>query len=275
MIDIKHTLCSVCDTRASYGFIGQLESKCARHKEDLMFKQPRKRCIGNEMEECKEIATHGINEQVHCEEHSLENEICFISAKCIGCGRNDELLTKEKLCINFCRQNELYQLHKTQQKVKEKLVLKYLDENVESKNIISITDDKIVNKFCNYYRPDRIYDCITHYVIIEIDEFQHKKYKNNCPTNQDIELIRMHEIYNASGLPCIFLRFNPDNFVVKRKQQQVNMDKRLKILLNWIYKCIEMIPESEFETVKYKYLFYDEYNETDVNFLEIDDTKLV
>ncbi len=35
-----------------------------------------------------------------------------------------------------------------------------------------------------------------------------------------------------------------------------------------------MKPEKDFEPVKYKYLFYDNWSETDTSFNEIDDTML-
>ncbi len=86
----------------------------------------------------------------------------------------------------------------------------------------------------------------------------------------------MHEIQNACGLPCIFLRWNPDNFRVKGIiNKKYNMKERLKLLVKWLEKCFTMIPDKEgLLPVKYKYLFYDEYDETDISFLEIDDTKL-
>jgi hypothetical protein len=85
----------------------------------------------------------------------------------------------------------------------------------------------------------------------------------------------MHEIQNAAGLHCIFLRFNPDNFKVKGILQKVNMDKRLKILVKWINYCIEeMKPDKDLMPVKYKHLYYDEYNDKDVSFIEIDDYEL-
>jgi hypothetical protein len=160
------------------------------------------------------------------------------------------------------------------EKKKEKLVLDYLDKYVKLENTIDIKDDKIVDTYCNSYRPDRVYDVGTHSVIIEVDEDQHKGKRSNCSKGEIGELARMHEIQNAFGLPCIFLRFNPDNFRVSGKLQKVNMNERLKILVKWIEKCAEMKPDRELQPVKYKYLFYDEYNETDISFLEIDDTQL-
>jgi hypothetical protein len=73
-------------------------------------------------------------------------------------------------------------------------------------------------------------------------------------------------------MDVVFLRFNPNNFRVNGKLQKVNMQKRLEMLLKWTEYCIEKSPEatdSKESGVKYKYLFYNEYDETDTEFNEI------
>jgi hypothetical protein len=152
--------------------------------------------------------------------------------------------------------------------------MNYLDKYVKLSNIINITDDKVVSTYCNHYRPDRMYDVGTHCIIIEVDEDQHKGKRASCSKGEIGELARMHEIQNAVGMNCIFLRFNPDTFKVNNKKQSINMNERLKLLVKWIEKCEEMKPEKDLEPVKYKYLFYDDWSETDTSFKEIDDTML-
>lgn len=279
MSDITHKKCEKCDTRANYGYCGQEIIRCSKHKDENMFKTPKRTCIGNDEEDCKDVATYGIKEPTHCEEHSTNNEICLIASTCKECGRTDELLNKEGLCFNFCSLVKLDNDNKKHQKIKEITMLKYLDEFVKlSENIVKIQDDKIVNSYCNLYRPDRMYDCGTHIVIVECDEFQHKT-KKICDRYRDLEhaeLSRMHEIYNASGLPCIFLRWNPDNFRVNGMlNKKYNNKDRLKLLVKWIQQCFTMVPDKYITPVKYKYLFYDNFDETDISFLEIDDISLV
>ena len=53
------------------------------------------------------------------------------------------------------------------------------------------------------------------------------------------------------------------------------MNKRLKELVKWVEYCFEMKPVSSFMPVKYKYLYYDDFDESDLIFNEIDDTKFV
>jgi hypothetical protein len=279
MIDVTHTKCNIdnCNTRAYYGYCGQSAIYCATHRnshidKNFLYTQPKRRCIGNDDEECKDIAEYGKTEPTHCSDHKTDDEIHLVAQKCSQCCKND-LLNKEGLCITYCAPNQLYQQNKKEKK-KEMIVMNYLDNNVKIENIINIQDDKVVNTYCNYYRPDRIYDIGTHYVIIEVDEEQHKGKRSSCSKGEIGELARMHEIQNAVGMNCIFLRFNPDTFKVNNKIQKVSINQRLKLLVKWIEKCVEMRPDKDLQPVKYKYLYYDDWNETDITFKEIDDTKL-
>ena len=156
-------------------------------------------------------------------------------------------------------------------------MLKYLDEYVKNEGDYKIQDDRTVNSYCNMYRPDRMYDCGTHMVIVECDEHQHRNYKycSSYKSLEHSELCRMHEIQNAAGLPCIFIRWNPDDFKVEEKVcKNYNMKDRLKLLVKWIEYSIKSIPDNDLIPVKYKKLFYDNFDETDIEFKVINDIEL-
>jgi hypothetical protein len=276
MVDVKNKRCIIddCNTRPNYGYCGESPTRCSKHKDNVMFINPKRKCIGKDEEECNEIATYGIKEPTHCEEHSSINEISLVVSTCKKCGLKDSLVTRDKLCITYCSPTKLFEEYKKREKTKEILMLKYLDEYVNIEKHYKVQDDKILNPLCNLYRPDRIYDCLTHSVIVECDEEQHKKYIF-CSSYKDLEhseLCRMHEIQNAVGLPCIFIRWNPDNFKINGKIcKKYNMKDRLKTLVKWIEHCVNLVPEEDFCPVKYKKLFYDNYDETDSSFSIIDD----
>jgi hypothetical protein len=279
MVDIINKRCIIynCNTHPSFGYCGQSPIYCATHRnnhpdKNFLYTKPKRKCIGNDEEDCKSISEYGKTEPTHCLQHKAEDDIHLVAQKCTGCCNND-LLNKDGLCITYCAPNQLYQQVK-QEKKKEKLVMNYLDKYVKLSNIINIQDDKVVSTYCNHYRPDRVYDVGTHCIIIEVDEDQHKGKRASCSKGEIGELSRMHEIQNAVGMNCIFLRFNPDTFKVNNKKQSINMNERLKLLVKWIEKCEGMKLEKDLEPVKYKYLFYDDWNETDTSFKEIDDTKL-
>jgi len=108
-----------------------------------------------------------------------------------------------------------------------------------------------------------LYDTGTHIVVVEVDEYKHTGYKS-C------EIVRMKNIQFDYGLPTIFLRYNPDNFTISGKTcKKYNEEKRLKILVKWIETCFTMIPKNDIEPVRYKKLFYNDYNESDTSFISL------
>ena len=95
------------------------------------------------------------------------------------------------------------------------MVLKYLDSEINKEiadeDTFGFQDDKRIKNECDILnRPDRMYDCKTHFVIVEVDENQHKGKRSSCSRGEAGELARMNNIQVATGMNCIFLRFNPD-----------------------------------------------------------------
>ena len=282
MVDIKSPKCNHpnCNTRASYGYCGQNKTKCAKHHiKNKMFVNSKRKCLYND---CKEIAIYGKTDPNHCILHIEEDEICLIGKKCMGCCRDDEILDNEGLCLTFCCPEKISKYTKKIVKIKEIFVLKYLDENVKtiyktednnrSGGKVKHIDSNIIEN-CNKHYVDRIYDCETHYVIVEIDEHAHRGYDKRCVVIES-EKARMHNTQFNYGLPCIFIRFNPDNFKVGGKKQNYSMSKRLVLLVKWVEKCFKMKPKKEIEPVKSVYLFYDEFDEGYVKINFIDDVEI-
>jgi very-short-patch-repair endonuclease len=54
-----------------------------------------------------------------------------------------------------------------------------------------------------------LYDCKTHYVVLEVDEEQHRGKTYECDQK------RMWEIAQSLGMPSIFIRYNPDKYKVR------------------------------------------------------------
>jgi len=81
-----------------------------------------------------------------------------------------------------------------------------INVNSLKENNISFIHNKSVGFVCGNYRPDIKIDAGTHFVIVEVDEDQHRQYDSSC------EIVRMLNIYQAEGMRCVFLRYNPDVF---------------------------------------------------------------
>jgi hypothetical protein len=86
------------------------------------------------------------------------------------------------------------------------------------------------------------------------------------------EMIRMFEISQSfDGLPCIFIRYNPDAFYRNGKIVKMSPSSRHTILVKWIKKCLREKP-SGFVA---KYLFYDDFDESDVSFTPITEQDVI
>jgi len=125
------------------------------------------------------------------------------------------VLNKEGICINFCSMEEMDRMMKKRVKKHEEKVENLLREEID---IPFTYRDEVVDRVCSNKRPDFVYHCGTHVVIVEVDEDQHKSYKctvygDNKEGKMKGENIRMFEIAQSfDGLPVVFLRYNPDNY---------------------------------------------------------------
>jgi hypothetical protein len=275
MIDVKNKRCEqeTCKSSASFGYINQIPTRCARHKLPLMFKNRKVEC---QEENCKEISEYGKDEPNHCYLHKKDDELCLLGQTCKNCGRENELCNSEQICLTYCRPVELSINAKKIIKKKECLVLSYLDKNITTD--IKPIDDRIIDNSCVKRRPDRVYDCGSFFVIVEVDENQHSGYTNGCSfdkiTQENRRMCQIHEALSNGMMPVIFLRFNPDNFKVNGKLQKVNMQKRLDVLCKWVLHCLNLKHELNTPSIRIKHLFYDDYEETNSEFMEFNDNDI-
>ena len=275
MVDVMTKKCQVCGKTATYGFCGDPVTHCSKDKLKGMFYRPKRKCP---VPNCREIPTHGKDKPEHCETHANADEMCFLQSPCKQCGDTD-ILTREGICTTKCAAVKRFTADKKNQKEKEMLMLAHLDNNIDTSEckILDIVDDKTIDTICNGYRPDRRYDCGSHMLIVECDEHQHKK-MSICTQFKDRrhqEDCRMFAIQQASGVPCIFIRWNPDvckiNDVTTKKYP---MTKRLETLVKWVKKCISMVV-SPSSPPQYIELFYDEYDPTNTEFHAITEQMVV
>ena len=142
--------------------------------------------------------------------------------------------------------NALKYLHAKELKVKE-----YLDIH----NIHYDQHDKVIDggKF-GKERPDFLFKRKTHCVILEVDENQHSERPCEC------ESIRMVNISQSLGMPAVFIRYNPDNYVKPGKVKKMpneSHEQRMSLLTDILNKYLNE-PPSSFLTVTQ--LFFDGWN---------------
>lgn len=168
--------------------------------------------------------------------------------KCLYCPNCLLFRTHGKLC-QYCKpqkENKLYQ------KTKEFKAVEYLRKNIDKDFIHneSIGSDCTKNDKKNtngHIYPDIRFDCIWFQLIVEIDEHQHRGAGYKCDKR------RMYDIIAKLGMPCIFIRYNPDN-------KESNL-KTLENKINKYLKYEENVGSNDIKINKYgykcEYLFYN------------------
>ena len=222
-----------------------------------MIKNPRKRC---EAQLCKNIATHGdrLKQQTRCESHAQHDDYNFAERLCSKCGRVD-ILNQDGDCVSFCSFVEADKKLRARVKRKEAEIDELFEENIASKRIkIALySQDKIIDSACTKQRPDFVFHCGSHVVIVEVDEKQHSGYTSCGSTPEQrflTERRRMFNIFQSfDGLPVHFIRYNPDNFKGKKR---VSDSERQETLLKVLEKSLESPPENGLSV---RYLFYDSH----------------
>jgi len=155
--------------------------------------------------------------------------------KCKACPSCLLWNTRGKLC-DYClplNRNKLYK------KTKEMKVVTFLKENLPDKDFIH---NKSVGKNCTdgHLFPDILFDCEFYFLIVEIDEHKHRGANYACDER------RMYDIIAKLGMPCIFIRYNPDG-----------KDSDENELLEKIKEYLEI--DLEDEKIWDDYGFYTEY----------------
>jgi hypothetical protein len=247
MVDVKNKMCAKenCNTRANYGYPGNIPTACSKHILHNMIISPRKKC---EYKNCKEFAIYGNKEHIYCDDHKKETHICFLHTKCAECGEIDILI--DNLCVYTCSPTKQAEKLKKYTKKKELRIYNLLIEKYKQPSEYN----KKVSYDCggkNSEEKEFGYDNGTHKLFIEVDENQHKH--GYC---EEGEIKRMRNIYmNEGGIPIIFLRYNPDNYYIKKVKQITPQTKKEDILLKWIkhYENINNINKP----LSVHYLYYD------------------
>jgi len=91
-------------------------------------------------------------------------------------------------------------------KVKEQHVVDHIKLFLKDTSYCILFDKTLGG--CSSRRPDIFIDCLTHCVIVEIDETQHDS-DDYC----SCENKRMMELFQDAGnRPIVFIRFNPDGY---------------------------------------------------------------
>lgn len=243
-----------CGSLASFNYPGISIGFCAKHRTERMIKYPTKQCS---ISGCRDIATHGTapdkptpykNYATHCDFHTTKDLKDLHNKLCVSCGMPC-LLNVNSKCY-FCDKANFEEHTKR----KETKVKEYLD----SRGIVYSSHDKVIDggKY-GKERPDFLFMFLTFAIILEVDENQHFSRPCEC------EQIRMVNIFQALGVPTMFIRYNPDKYLSdnpkdgKSKIEGDSFDKRMFLLECWIKKFTSMSPVAPLSV---GYLYFDGWN---------------
>ena len=259
MINVVSKRCRVdgCDTRAHFGLPGQSKIVCYKHRSAGMINIKFTKCV---MEGCSNASTHGIGVAMWCELHAMPTHVNMVERECGGCNLVS-ILNDNNLC-EYCRTPMTEQQKITLKKQRE--VQTHLDADAELCEY-EFTDRKIrveQDILCTTnYRPDFLWDQVTHIVILEVDETQHKAGSYQC------EEIRMRNIAESLMRPVIFIRFNPDAYKVEGLSQKCAPAARIKILKQWLMYSYDS--NNVVGVVDTVHLFYDGFKAEDVKLVTL------
>ena len=138
----------------------------------------------------------------------------------------------------------------------EKETVEFLKNNERISPYIVLEDKILKGNKCNTKRrPDLLLSSSSeHYIVVEIDENQHRGYDKRCEEG------RMNEILDEipDGYVSI-IRWNPHKYKTEGKQK--NKKERMEILTKLIIKISELELKNDKDLIRSYYCFYDKDNE--------------
>jgi very-short-patch-repair endonuclease len=245
MVNIKCKKCIFldCQIQPTYGLPGHPPTHCTIHKQVNEKANPMAKC---QIPKCKNLALFGYTYATHCAEHKAEQEIDLIQKRCVSCSLLD--IVDENGCCSTCDPSLFLRVRLA----KQKRVRDFFDYH----HMSYISYDRVIDQgVCGKERPDFIFDCQIHMIVVEVDENQHDGYIYEC------ERRRMINIGSSLGMQVIFIRYNPDKYHPSVGKTENNQQKRMETLKHQIeYWQMTPLPTEGFCFVTY--LYYDEDDPT-------------
>ena len=216
---IKGSGCSKCSGNYHYNTLEWIEKAKKVHSDKYDYSKVK--YIKSDTKVIIICKNHGEFEQIP--NSHLRGRGC---SKCNLCSSCQLWRTLGKLC-EYCNPKNKKKIY---EKTKEYNVVKYLREKLPDYDFIhnksvgaECTKDEKENSNGHLF-PDIRFDCDFYHLIVEVDEHKHRGADYKCDEQ------RMYNIIAKLGLPCIFIRYNPDckesnkELLLKKIEEYLELD---------------------------------------------------
>ena len=275
MIDIKHKRCldPDCTTRPVYGYPDDKRATyCKSHASDDMIDIKHKRCLDPD---CTSQPSYGLPDDktaTYCKKHASDNMINIVNKLCETCNSttmNPKYNPNCSRCHFYLNPDDpRITNYKTKEDTYMYALLEKLRERSSPECLALLSQfklDKTIDGGCSRRRPDGFLDLLTHVIIIEIDENEHKSYDDTCNNRRTMELSQ-----DVGHRPIVFIRLNPDGYTLDGKRMKGSFSltksgelkvvkkefsKRLNSLIESVETYIIAKPE---KTISVEYLYFTE-----------------
>jgi len=246
MIDVVNKRCKSdgCKKQPWYGVPGYVVSRCAEHKIAGMIAYSKRRCTADQ---CRDWAHYGWanSAPLFCEKHRSPDHLDLVQRVCSVCQVLD-LVDAQNKCSR-CSEYLTKRIYlRKQRQVKAWL------ETEPSLPPCTSYDQRLDGGLCGKERPDWMWDVGTHRVYLEVDEDQHRGKPCEC------EQTRMVNITQGSGLPGLWVRYNPDAY--KGQPAKLKDADRREVLVKTLQWALTSPPQTVMDTLRVVQLFFDGFD---------------
>jgi hypothetical protein len=250
-----------CNTQPNFGLLPKKATHCKKHGEPLGMKNVSNRQC--EIFDCNTQPSFGLklNKATHCQKHGESLGMKdVVSKRCETC-ESTTMNSKYKPNCAACH----FYLNPDDPRIRNYKTKEQAFMSPLQNKYPEMILDRVVVGGCSKRRPDGLLDCLTHSVIIEIDEDRHVGYESICDNKRTMELF-----VDLGNRPIVFVRLNPDAYTLDNKrysgvfcvskggtltQNHKEFDRRYACLLGTVESTIVTIPSKEVTTIN---LYYSE-----------------
>ncbi len=260
-VNSKRCLHDDCDKQPAFNLPSEkVVLYCKQHASAEMIDIKNKRCLHDDCDKQPNFNLPSEKVALYCKQHASAEMVNIANKRCETCNMTSMNWKYKPNCAQCHFYLNPNDPRIRNYKTKEQAFMSQIE--CEYPDIIL---DQRVSGGCSKRRPDGLIDCLTHSVIIEIDEDQHSGYESICENKRMMELFQ-----DLGSRPIVFVRMNPDSYKINNKRvsgafsttksgelkrNEKEFNRRSNELLRTVDKAINSHPTKTVSSYK---LFYSD-----------------